>query len=396
MKGRYDMSIFKYEPKVHSVPPGFALVTRNGQHILIPDSTAEVIEQERNSINLFGEPDAAELALMAPDWDEFDPAETDPEPPLENRLVQVFEPGAVEAARSKARHAEADARPRLKYALDRAAENNGRRNVPRLHAQSIAGFAAGRFPNFRESVDALFEDLAIADAMPADDFRIAPMLLNGVPGIGKTAFAQSLAAGLGVPFRKVSAGGLQTSAQFVGTAAHWANAQTGMVFDMLASGEDAVGVLLIDEIDKIPHDQHRPVLPALLDLLEPETAGQFVDESIPLAFDARRLIVLMASNCIEAIDKTLLSRCSVFDIEEPSVEQKYAIAYRIFADLTAKAKRPDIDLDRGSAMKAAESGCDLREISRATRRAFARALIDGKKRAKIEVVAPATKQRIGF
>lgn len=330
-----------------------------------------------------------------PMWSGIDPA-----PPLEelpvDRLVQVFDMERIEGARAKAKSSESENRRRLSFALDCAAKNNGRRNVPRLHMRQAAGFAAGCFPNFCEPIEAMSEDLVIADAMPAEDFRISPLLLNGAPGIGKTAFAQSFASSLGVPFRKVSAGGLQTSAQFAGTAAHWSNAQTGMVFDMLATSEDAVGVLLIDEVDKIPSDQHHPVLPALLDLLEPETAGQFVDESIPLVFDARRLIVLMTSNHIEAIDKTLLSRCSVFDVKDPDAEQKHAIILRIFADLTSKAGRQDIELDCGSALAAAESGCDLREISRAARRAFARALINGKKRVKIEVAAAPIKRRIGF
>jgi len=40
-----------------------------------------------------------------------------------------------------------------------------------------------------------------------------------------------------------------------------------MIFSLLAGGDSAAPVLVIDEVDKI-HDSQYPVLPVLLDLLE--------------------------------------------------------------------------------------------------------------------------------
>ncbi|GEM_PF-2308036 len=285
---------------------------------------------------------------------------------------------------------------RMLHDLRMAQDDDGRRTVPDFrNANKELVELASRFPNFVDAIDGLIEDIALAAAGSPDRFQVAPVLLDGVPGIGKTAFCNALADSLGVPFVKIGAATLQNSFQIVGTARHWSNASPGIVFKELAESKSAVVVLLIDEVDKIHNNDSHPVIPALLELLEPESARKFVDQSFMVDLDASRLIVVMTSNQRDRIDTALLSRARIFQIEEPDEDQRRDIANAVH-DALRKDTRRKIELDQDAVKAMAAGGADLRAITRSVRSAFAKAMISGKKVSVPAVENKPAKQRIGF
>ncbi len=234
------------------------------------------------------------------------------------------------------------------------------------------------FANFREVTAELVDSLTLAQFQKPEGFRVRPLLLNGAPGVGKTAFGMFVGETLGIPFQKLSAAGLQNGFVLCGSAKHWGNSAPGLVFDLLARDKYATGVLLIDEVDKMPMDERYNALAALLDLLEPESARRYKDESVDIVFDASRLIILMTSNSVDDIDQALLSRCSVVEVQEPSPAQRLAIVRKTFDRLNADLDGDKaLSLDEDAAEKLAKSVMGLRDLTTAVRKAFVLALREG-------------------
>ncbi len=295
-----------------------------------------------------------------------------------SRLIQVFDMKSLETARERVKRSDKEQKDRLLPELDLASKNDGKRLLPKLGGlPNILRRMQENFPNFSEPISAIGEEFAFASASRASGFRFSPMLLDGVPGIGKTAFAQELARSFELPFLSINAGNMQCSAAIVGTASHWSNAAPGDVFSLFASGESASGVVLIDEVDKLSSSREYPVLPALLTLLEPETSRTFKDVSMNVVLDASRLFVMMTSNYKNQVDKALLSRARIFEIAEPDQKQRVAIVNRWLGSYQKEmGPRIKLRIDPADIERLAELPTDLRALQRNLRSAYGRALLE--------------------
>ncbi len=294
------------------------------------------------------------------------------------RRIQVFDVKSVASARERVKRSETEQKRRLMPEVEFAEKNGGMREIPKLgKLPKVLENLNTMFPNFSDAISAIGEDFALAAASRPADFRISPMLLDGVPGIGKTAFAQKLAADFGLPFLNINAAGLQHSASIVGAATHWASTAPGDVFSLLAEGESATGVVLLDEVDKLQALSEYGVLPALLQLLEPESARVFKDVSINVVFDASHLIILMTSNVRNRVDGALLSRARVFEVEEPRFEQRVAIMQRWLQALQKQNRsRVKPTLAREEIERLADLSLDLRALHRTIKSSYGRALLE--------------------
>ncbi|BBE51982.1 Lon protease [Ferriphaselus amnicola] len=311
------------------------------------------------------------------------------------RRLKIFDLEEVEKVRLTAKLANMEGRRRIEGAVSMAVKYDGYRRLPNFKkiGETLAKLRI-EFANFREVIDHLEDDLLLAGSVRPDNFVVAPILLDGPPGIGKTAFAQALAKLLGLPFRKISAGGMQHAAILTGTASHWSNTQPGVIFNLIASNQWASVVILLDEADKLSDRQEYAILPALLDLFEPESSKQYVDESLGLAFDASRIIALLTSNHVAKMDQALLSRCKVFTIGKPEAEQRALIAKQKHDELNraCSAKSP-IKIDEQAIRELAESDIDMRVLLFSVRKAFVYALRIGSP-VSYPLVAPEESKRL--
>jgi hypothetical protein len=184
-----------------------------------------------------------------------------------------------------------------------------------------------RFPNFNEVITFLSYQMALS-AMKQGIFSLPPFLLMGPPGIGKTEFLLTLAEDVNSTLEVIDMSAAQTGSTLTGSEAYWSNSQTGVLFNVLALGPVANPILLLDEIDKARKDQSYNPLAALHQLLEPRQAKQFKDLSVSaLTLDASQVIWAATGNDLAGIDKPILDRFVVFEVNEPSSEQMRTIAH---------------------------------------------------------------------
>ena len=316
--------------------------------------------------------------------------------------VKVFDPYEFHEVEESIEGLKDHDQERVKLALARAGRNGGYRPVPwTADRDLIAGFGP-KLANFAEVLEHLQVQWTCATrAAPPADARIDPVLLLGPPGVGKTYFARTLAEAIGTRMEVYSAGTAQDAFQLTGTDAGWSNARAGMVFDLLARGDSAVPVLLVDELDKIPvYSVGRRDTPinALLDLLEPLSARRYHEISLPVHVDASRMIVIATANERDAIPAPLLARFTEFTIVAPTAEQRRLIMEHAFGRLYETHRcDTELKLDDSTAQRLIETeALDVRTMLRMLRVGFARALAAGSDRVVLPEPPTAGRRRIGF
>jgi ATP-dependent Lon protease len=190
-----------------------------------------------------------------------------------------------------------------------------------------------KFPNFKNAIEYYVEQLHLCNITEERYIEFKPLLITGVPGVGKTQFCSEVAASLNLNLNIIQCS--STTAGFVigGGSAQWSGARPGKVHTILRDSDAANPFILLDEIDKMAGDIRYDSYGSLYSLLEKNTAKNFVDELIDIPVDCSRINWIATANDLNSIPEPILSRFSIIKIREPNKDEIGTITSSIYTDI---------------------------------------------------------------
>ena len=154
------------------------------------------------------------------------------------------------------------------------------------------------------------------------------LLLAGPPGVGKTSVGRSIARALGRAFYRFSVGGLADVAEVKGHRRTYVGAMPGKAVQCLKATGVSNPLVLIDEVDKLGRGYQGDPASALLELLDPEQNGAFMDHYLDVPLDLSRVLFVCTANDVAAIPPALRDRMEAIHIAGYTSAEKVAIARR--------------------------------------------------------------------
>lgn len=354
----------------------------------VPPKAPEMRARGARIGELVREPREEELGLASADESES-PGPTRP----------LFRPEDLAERLARARGLRQDTQAGLVPELERAAKAGAMRRVGVPGSSVEFQELRNQFPNFREVLDFVWKRALLAGTVAGAEFRLPPLLLDGPPGCGKTAFAERLSRWLGVPIARVDMSSLNASFTITGLDAGYATGNPGVIWSLL-QGECLSPVVLLDEIDKTRALNSEAGSTFLLGLLEPVTASRFKDAFVGLPIDASYVQWIATSNDLSAIDAPLRSRFRVFEVRAPEGDECVHVVrsvYRALRERETWARSFPEELP--SSVMDALVERTARDVWQALEDACASAVADGRQELRAADVPPqrsGTTRPIGF
>lgn len=205
-----------------------------------------------------------------------------------------------------------------------------------------------------------------------DPLRLAPVLLVGSQGTGKSTMARAMAAVMGAPFEMHSMAGASDSS-LMGTSAQWSSARENVVLQLIRRTEIANPMVCWDELEKTGTGRtNGSALEALLPLLEQHTARTFRDLALEVEVDLSMVSHIATANSLDGIPRPLLDRFKIVRVPEPGWEHVGDLSRSI---LNRIAKERGLRLDWFPSLQADElevvrqtwTGGSIRRLERIVR-----------------------------
>jgi len=160
---------------------------------------------------------------------------------------------------------------------------------------------------------------------PRAESRAAVLCFVGLPGIGKTSVAYSIAEALGREFVRIAMGGMGSVEQLRGQARVFSDAEPGLIIKNLRRAGVNNSVLLLDEIDRVTETGWSGIMGVLLELLDPEQNAAFTDHYLDYPFNLSEVLFLCSANNTRNISNAVLDRLEIIEMPSYTDEEKLHI-----------------------------------------------------------------------
>jgi len=161
--------------------------------------------------------------------------------------------------------------------------------------------------------------------------KIPPICLIGPPGVGKTAFAVSVANALNLPSVVISATGMSDpDAFFRGFLRTYSGAAPGFFAKSFTAAGCCNPVIVIDEVDKESKGNSKGTIQnCLLQIFDPMQNSAFRDLYLDLPLDVSQPIYVVTANDRNNIIDPLLDRMIMIEIPNYTEEERVFMANNI-------------------------------------------------------------------
>jgi hypothetical protein len=238
-----------------------------------------------------------------------------------------------------------------------------------MGADAIYEALQAEFPWMKEINHEVAVACARMDRQIVKHFRIAPLLLLGPVGVGKTRWIRRVCELTAVPMHMLGLSGVEHAKSVIGSERGWANARPSFATYGFLNTKVANPIFYIDELDKVaPTASH--VADAFLPMLEAETSRRYPDLYLLGNLDLRYASFLFSANDSSRISSVLRSRLTPVSVRSPTADEMDRVLDTMIKEVCSNENMAAGEIEtilssyRDMGMKVYRDSSNLRDVRR--------------------------------